>query len=58
MIIYIGYVMSDYAHALWMSKDKTTVAKAIEEYHKRGGRCSTWIKKYNVGKELIELNCD
>lgn len=41
MMIYVGYIMSDYAHALWLSKNKVTVAKAIEDYHKQGGRCST-----------------
>ena len=57
MVVYVGYIMSDYATALWMSTEKATVQKAIDEYHKRGGRCSAWIEKYNVGKGLIEFEC-
>lgn len=58
MIIYVGYILSDYAHALWMSTNEATVEKAIEDYRKRGGRCSAWVDKYNVGKGLTELDCD
>ena len=34
MEIYVGYVLSDYAHALWISASKTTVEKAIIDYKK------------------------
>ena len=57
MIVYVGYILSDYATALWMSTEKSTVQKAIDEYHKRGGCCSTWIQKYNINKGLIEFEC-
>lgn len=58
MIIYVGYVSSDYAHALWMSTSKMTIEKEIAEYKKRGGRCPTWITKYNVTNKLTDLDCD
>lgn len=58
MCIYVGYVLSDYAHALWISKNKQTVEQAIKEYEKRGGKRPTWIEKYEVTDKLIELDCD
>ena len=58
MYIYVGYVLSDYAHALWVSKSKQTVERAIKEYEKRGGNRPTWIEKYEVTDKLIELDCD
>ena len=58
MIIYVGYVLSDYAHALWISANKATVEKAIASYRKRGGRCSTQIKRHEITNKLTELDCD
>ena len=58
MFIYVGYVLSDYAHALWISANKVTVEKAITSYRKKGGRCSTQIKRYEITNKLIELDCD
>lgn len=58
MFIYVGYVLSDYAHALWVSASKTTVEKAINDYRKRGGNRPTWIERYKVSNQLIELDCD
>ena len=58
MYIYVGYVLSDYAHALWISKNKHTVEQAITEYKERGGNRLTWIEKYEVTDKLIELDCD
>lgn len=58
MDIYVGYVLSDYAHALWVSANRATVEKAIAEYKARGGECSTWITKYKATNKLIELDCD
>lgn len=58
MIIYVGYVLGDYAHALWMSANKATVEKAISDYKRRGGRRPTWIEEYKITNELIELDCD
>lgn len=57
-MIYVGYIMSDYAHALWISGKKSTVEKAITNYKNRGGKCMTWIEKYQVSNNLIELDCD
>lgn len=56
MKIYVGYIMGDYAHAIFMSAKKEKVEKALKE-------CNTdrtkWIEKYDVdNNNLIELDCD
>lgn len=57
--VYVGYILSDYSHALWMSKDKEKVQKAIDKYRARGGRCDTWIERYALSRSnLIEFDCD
>lgn len=57
--VYVGYILSDYSHALWMSKDKAKVQKEIEKYKARGGKCSTWIKRYVLSRNnLIDFDCD
>lgn len=57
MTIYIGYIISDYATALYMSTDRKKVKKELEEID--GGRHNTYIVGYVIkGNELIELDCD
>ena len=58
MFIYVGYILSDYSHALWISADEKVVKKAIADYKRRGGCCNTWIQKYKVTNKLIKLDCD
>ena len=56
MIIYIGYIISDYAHALFMS---TSMTKVKAELEKIPSHNTTYIVGYRIeGKELIELDCD
>lgn len=56
MTIYIGYIIGDYAHALYMSTSKEKVQKELKEIDK--GR-HTYIVGYIIkGNELIELDCD
>jgi hypothetical protein len=58
MVIYVGYILGDYAHAVWISTEKATVEKAIENYRKEGGNRPAWVDEYLVGKDLTELDCD
>ena len=59
MKVYVGYVLSDYSHALWMSSNRKTVKEAIDNYKKEGGTLTTWITAYDISnKQLIELDCD
>ena len=59
MKIYVLYIMSDYAHAIYMSIKKQMCEKEMEDYRKRGGRCNAWIEEYDFSKARgYELNCD
>ena len=54
--IYIGYIISDYAHALFMSTDRK---KVKAELAKIPTHDTTYIVGYILkGSELIELDCD
>lgn len=56
MTIYIGYIIDDYAHALYMSTDREKVKKELKKINE--GR-HTYIVGYIIkGNELIELDCD
>lgn len=56
MIIYVGYIISDYAHALFMSTDRK---KVKAELAKIPTHDTTYIVGYILkGNELIELDCD
>lgn len=56
MTVYIGYIIGDYAHALYMSTNREKVKKELEKID--GGR-HTYIVEYIIkGNELIELDCD
>lgn len=56
MKIYIGYILGDYAHAIFMSASKQKVEKALNECSTRNYK---WVEEYNVkGDNLIELDSD
>lgn len=56
MKVYVGYIMGDYAHAIFMSSKKEKVEKALKEC--RSNR-QKWIEKYDVNdNNLIKLDCD
>lgn len=56
MFIYVGYVISDYAHALVMGLDEKLVEERIKFY---AGRRVWYVEKYKCEKDkLIELDCD
>jgi hypothetical protein len=54
--IYVGYIISDYAHALFMSTDRNKVKAELAKIPERN---ITYIVGYILkGNELIELDCD
>lgn len=54
MTIYVGYVIGDYAHALFMSTDRKQVKEALDSMESSR---PTYIVGYIIkGKELIELD--
>ena len=56
MKVYVGYVLSDYAHALCMGLDKESVEKNLASY---GISRPTWVEEYTFkGNKVIELDCD
>lgn len=56
MKIYVGYILGDYAHAVFMSANKQKVEKALDECPTRNYK---WVEEYDVkGNDLIELDCD
>lgn len=56
MKIYVGYILSDYATAVFMSAKREKVKKALDECNTRN---SKWIEAYDInGNNLIELECD
>lgn len=56
MIIYVGYILSDYAHALFIGGNKNKVQKALDDCPTRNLK---WIEEYIIDEnELIELDCD
>jgi hypothetical protein len=58
MTIYVGYVLSDYATAIYMGKDYKQVKSKIDEVKKRTGR-HVFIKAYDIKDNCaIELDCD
>lgn len=56
MTIYVGYILGDYAQALFMSTDRKQVKEALDAIDSKR---PTYIVGYIIkGKELIELDCD
>ena len=57
MIVYVGYVIADYAIAVCMSTNKSVVKKELAEIDKVTEK-TTYIKKYDVGNKLTDLDCE
>ena len=56
IIIYVGYILGDYAHAVFLSENKDKVQKALDNCPTKRPK---WIEKYIIDEnELIELDCD
>ena len=56
MIIYVGYILGDYAHAVFIGGNKNKVQKALDDCPTRNLK---WIEEYIIDEnELIELDCD
>jgi len=54
MKIYVGYIVTDYEHALYMGTDKTKIQKELDKLT----HGETYIKKYSIKDgEAIELDC-
>lgn len=60
MKVYIGYILSDYTTACWMSLDKNALKKKIKEYEELPGRTpTTWTIEYDLHKaEVVDLDGD
>lgn len=54
MIVYVGYIMGNYAQAVCMGLSKEEVEKVLATYN----CCYTWAEKYNLTDDVIELDCD
>lgn len=50
MIVYVGY-----AHAILIGTDKKKINKQLKTWNLTR---PTWIRKYELNDELIELECD
>lgn len=56
MIVYVGYVLGDYACALCMGTDEKAVESKLNSYPTRNLK---WVDKYEINSnEVIELDCD
>ena len=55
MKIYVGYILSDYACPLFVSRDKTNIQKRLDKLDNR----HKWIEEYELGNNNVsELDCD
>lgn len=53
MKVYVGYILSDYTTAVFMSTKREKVRKALDECDTRN---SKWIEAYNIdSNNLIKL---
>lgn len=57
MIVYVGYVIFDYATAVCVSTNESVVKEDLAEINENTEN-KTYIKKYNIGDKLTILDCD
>ena len=57
MTIYVGYIIADYATDVCMSTNKFAVKKELAEINKVTEN-TTYIKRYDVGNKLTDLDCE
>ena len=59
MKVYVLYVMSDYAHAIYISTEKQLCEQEMAQCRKRGVKRSMYIKEYNFSNtKSFDLDCD
>lgn len=59
MKIYVLYVMSDYAHAIFISTDKQLCEQEMKQCKKRGVKYPMYIKEYDFSNtKSFDLDCD
>lgn len=59
MKVYVLYILSDYAHAIYMSINEEACERKMEACRKRGAKRLMWIEEYDFSKEEeYELDCD
>lgn len=56
MIVYVGYILGDYAHAVCMGLDKSKVQKRLNSYPTKRPK---WVDEYELlDNKTVELDCD
>lgn len=57
MKIYVGYILGDYAHAVFVGLKEKEVQKKLDECPTKNPK---WIEEYEIKNEweVVELNCD
>ena len=57
MKVYVLYILSDYAHAVYISTEKHLCKQAMAEYAKIETRRTMWIEEYDFSKaKAFELD--
>ena len=49
MIIYVGYILTDYEHAVCMGMNKDKVQTVLNDYPQQ----YKWINEYNINKNQV-----